>query len=114
MIVDDSTALRDRLVSLLSAMTHLQIVGEARDGIEALAAVGQLAPTLLILDLRMPRLNGFEVLRAVTQTHPQCRVIVLSALADQTTRQKCLELGACCAFDKVTQFDEFVQTIECL
>jgi DNA-binding NarL/FixJ family response regulator len=114
LLVDDSAPLRARLVTLLSSLPQLEVVGEAKDGAEAIEVLPRTAPTLIVLDLRMPRLNGFEVLRHVRQHYPACTVIVLSALADEDCRQKCLELGAQAAFDKVTQFDQFFHALEAI
>jgi len=114
LLVDDSAKVRRTLSALLSALPEVEVVGEARDGLEAIDAAGKLLPDLIVLDLRMPKLNGFEVLKAVKKERRECLVIVFSAIADEVCRQKCLELGAHQFFDKVTQFDEFLPAVKAL
>jgi DNA-binding NarL/FixJ family response regulator len=114
LLVDDSAKVRRTIISLLSDLPEIEIVGEAQDGLEAIDAAAKLSPDLVILDLRMPRLNGFEVLKALKKEQRDCIVIVFSAMADDACRQTCLELGARHFFDKVTQFDEFLPAVKAL
>jgi len=65
LIVDDEPLARERLVSLLSAEADMEVVGQARDGEEAVASIVDLAPDLVFLDVQMPQMNGFEVIEAV-------------------------------------------------
>jgi two-component system LytT family response regulator len=64
-IVDDEPLARERLASLLSAEQDIEVVRQCRDGEEAVAAIDQLTPDLVFLDVQMPALNGFEVIEAV-------------------------------------------------
>lgn len=114
LLVDDSAKVRRKLSALLSALPEIEIIGEAQDGLEAIDVAGKLLPDLIVLDLRMPKLNGFEVLKAVKKERRECMVIVFSAIADDVCRQKCLELGARHFFDKVTEFDEFLPAVKAL
>jgi DNA-binding NarL/FixJ family response regulator len=114
LLVDDSAKVRQTLSGLFSSLPGFEVIGEAQDGLEAIEILKQLAPNVVILDLRMPRLNGFEVLRAIRQCQPSCAVIVFSAMADDVCRQKCLQMGAKLFFDKVTQFDEFLPAIKAM
>lgn len=65
LIVDDEESARERLRRLLTAHPAIEIVGEARDGLEALRQIEALAPELLFLDIELPGLTGFEVLRSL-------------------------------------------------
>ena len=114
LLVDDSAKVRQTLTGLISSLPQFEVVGEAQDGLEAVEAIGRLNPELVILDLRMPKLNGFEVLRAINKDRRNCMVIVFSAMADDVCRQKCLELGAKHFFDKVTEFDDFLPAVKAL
>ena len=88
-------------------MPRFKVVGEAEDGCAALEAITKLQPDLVILDIRMPRMNGLEVLQALkTQAWPG-NVIVFSQFGEEAYRDKCFELGACHFFDKVSDFEEF-------
>src|SRR5205823_9128307 len=65
LIIDDEAAARSRLARLLSAHSNIKIVGEASDGLQALEKIGQLRPDLVFLDIQMPGLDGFAVLRSI-------------------------------------------------
>lgn len=114
LLVDDSVKVRQTLSGLLSSLPQFEVIGEAHDGLEAVDAIGKLNPDLVILDLRMPKLNGFEVLTSINEERRKCMVIVFSAMADDVCRQKCLQLGAKHFFDKITQFDDFLPAVMAL
>ena len=80
LLADDSKILREKLAVLLSSLPAVEVVGEANDGIEALAAIGSLEPDLVVLDLRMPRMSGFEVLAAL-QPNPSRRRLIQGSSA---------------------------------
>jgi two-component system LytT family response regulator len=65
-LADDETAARSRLRRLLSQYPQIQIIGEAANGLEAVEAIERLRPGLLFLDVQMPGLNGFEVLKGLS------------------------------------------------
>jgi two-component system, LytTR family, response regulator len=64
MIIDDEFSARSRLKRMLASCSDVEIVGEAEDGVEGLERICQLQPDLIFLDIEMPRLNGFQMLRA--------------------------------------------------
>ncbi|MBK1884086.1 response regulator [Luteolibacter pohnpeiensis] len=66
LIIDDESLARERVASLLESEPDIQVVDEAGDGVAALEAIERHRPDLLFLDIQMPRLNGFEVLEAIT------------------------------------------------
>ena len=68
LLVDDENSARRRLARLLEAFSDIEIVGEARDGLEALAHIESLKPDLVFMDIRMPELDGFGVVRAIPST----------------------------------------------
>jgi len=81
LIVDDESAARSRLRKLLAPFDRLEIVGEARDGLEAVDAIVRLQPALVFLDVQMPGLSGFEVLRSLPpETWP---LIIFATAFDQ-------------------------------
>ena len=106
-LVDDSAPVRQALQRLFSAMPEFKIVGEAQDGYAALEAITKLQPNLIILDIRMPRMNGLEVLQALKTQAWGGNVIVFSQYGEEAYRDKCFELGARHFFDKVSDFEEF-------
>src|SRR5689334_12194682 len=111
LIVDDSPRLRDGLTSLCSLQSELEVVGTAGDGVEALEAIRTLKPDVVSLDIRMPRMSGIEVLRAIRRDRLSCTPIVLSGMADEFFRDKCLKLGAKYVFDTGTELDKFLQAL---
>ena len=111
-MADDSGPVRQMLHRLLAGLKGLELVGEARDGCQALEAISRLQPDVMILDIRMPGMNGLEVLKALQSQGTACRVIVFSQLGEEVYRKKCDGLGAHAFFDKVADFDDFQQALK--
>ncbi len=78
----------------LSQEADIEVVGEARDGSEAVAEIERLRPEVVLLDLHMPKINGFEVLREVKRRFQNIRVVVLTIDASALVRQRCTNLHA--------------------
>jgi DNA-binding NarL/FixJ family response regulator len=111
LIVDDSARLREGLTSLCELQSQLEVVGTAGDGVEALEAIRILKPDVVSLDIRMPRMSGIEVLRAIRRDRLTCTPIVLCGMADEIFRRKCIALGARYVFDKGTELEKFLQVL---
>ena len=77
-IVDDQTLIREGLASLLALVPDLTVVGKAADGREALALVAELSPDVVLMDVRMPGMNGVAATRLIRARYPHTRVIVLT------------------------------------
>lgn len=93
-LADDHHVVRQGLRALLVAEPGLQVIGEAGDGLEALAVVERLKPQVLVLDLMLPGLHGLEVARQVARRLPQIRVIILSMYANEAYVLEALRHGA--------------------
>jgi DNA-binding NarL/FixJ family response regulator len=93
-IADDHEIVRRGLRSILQSDGACQVVGEASDGLMATQLVEKHRPTILILDLNMPRLHGIEVLRQVRASSPNTKVIVLSMHNDEPYVIEALRAGA--------------------
>jgi two-component system, chemotaxis family, protein-glutamate methylesterase/glutaminase len=93
LVVDDSALLRQILLRALRDDPHIEVVGTARNGIEALEKAVALQPDVITLDIEMPELDGIEVLRRL-EGHAQSRVVVLSSITDPATTYLALSLGA--------------------
>src|SRR5262249_383654 len=78
LIVDDEGAARSRLTRLLSAHPEVRIVGEASDGLQALEQIDRLHPDLVFLDIQMPGLDGFQVIRSLTPALPRPLIIFVT------------------------------------
>lgn len=93
-LADDHAVLRSGLKMLLNAQDDFSVVGEATNGQEALAAVREQSPDLLLLDLTMPHTDGFDVLRQIKRTHPNVRVLILTMHEEEGYLRRALEAGA--------------------
>ena len=78
LLVDDQALVRAGFRMVLDAQPDITVVGEAGDGVEAVALAGRLAPDIVLIDIRMPRLDGVEATRRILATDPAARVIVLT------------------------------------
>src|SRR6202451_237537 len=93
LIADDHPIVRDGLKKLLSLEEDFTVVGEASDGCEVLDRVQELDPDVLLLDLRMPNLDGLSALQALQQTNKRTRVIILTASEDKNEFVQAMKLG---------------------
>ncbi len=104
-IADDSAVVRERLVTLVSDLEDVELVGQASNAAEALEVIGRLKPDVVILDIRMPRGNGIQVLERIKANEASSVIIMLTAFPYPQYREKCLEAGADYFFDKADEFD---------
>ncbi|HEY8839288.1 MAG TPA: response regulator transcription factor [Candidatus Dormibacteraeota bacterium] len=93
-IVEDHTLLREGTRHILEQSQDIEIVGEAGRGDEAVDLIERLAPDVVLLDMRLPGMNGIEVARAVTGKHKEIRVLLLSAYDDEEYVAEALNAGA--------------------
>ena len=93
LLVDDVEKIRESLRSILATYPHFEIVGEACDGEEAVLAVAQLKPSVVVMDINMPRLNGIEATAWIRRTYPHV-VVGVSAIATEDTCQLMKAAGA--------------------
>jgi DNA-binding NarL/FixJ family response regulator len=94
LVVDDHPVVRGGLVGWLAAQPDLDVVGEAADGMEALATVAEHAPDVVLMDLRMPRMDGVTATGRITAAHPGVRVLVLTTYDTDADIVRAVEAGA--------------------
>src|ERR1041385_2299608 len=92
-IADDDPVIRDALKTLLQLEHDFEVVGEAGDGREVLEKVRELEPDVLLLDLRMPNLDGQSTLQTLRLSNRKTRVVVLTASEDQIDLAQAMKLG---------------------
>jgi len=92
-IADDSAAVVERWITMLSEIPQVEIIGQAQDAREAIKAIRQLNPDVVILDIRMPGGNGIDVLKDIKSNKPPPLVIVLTNYPYPQYRKKCMALG---------------------
>ena len=111
LLVDDHRIFRDGLRPLLAAQPGLEVVGEADDGLEALRLARELQPTVALLDVSMPGLNGLEVTRRLADEAPGTRAVILSMHGDRRFVLEALRAGARGYLLKETGFAELVTAL---
>jgi len=94
LLVDDQALFREALATLLSTRDDVVVVGEAGDGEEALRAVAELSPDVVLMDLRMPVLDGIATTRRITVEWPAVRIIALTTFEDDDDVFPALRAGA--------------------
>lgn len=94
LLVDDHAILREGIRSMLADHDEIQVVGEAQDGLEALARVGELRPDVALMDFAMAKMNGLEATRLICQKYPRTRVLVLSQYEERQYVLPLLQAGA--------------------
>ena len=94
LLVDDHALVRAGIRALLEKGELVEVVGEAGDGHDALELIERLRPDVVLLDLAMPQLNGFEVLKATSRKFPQIHVIVLTVHDEEEYAFQALRAGA--------------------
>ena len=111
LIADDHPIVRDGLKKLLALEDDFEVVGEAGDGREVLDRVQEVEPDVLLLDLRMPNLDGLSALQALQQSNKTVRVIVLTASEDKNEFVQAMKLGCSGIVLKQTAPDLIVKSI---
>lgn len=94
LLVDDHPVVRAGLAIAVARDPALKVIGEAGDGIEALELVSELTPDVVLMDLRLPRLDGIQATREIRNAHPTVAVIILSAFDDDTYVTQAKSAGA--------------------
>jgi DNA-binding NarL/FixJ family response regulator len=111
LVVEDHHVVRQGLVVLLNVVEGIEVVGEAADGVEAIAQFRKCQPNVTLIDLRMPRLSGVEVIQRVRMETPQARFIVLTTYDGDEDIFRALQAGARAYLLKGMTTDDLVSTI---
>jgi DNA-binding NarL/FixJ family response regulator len=111
-LADDHTILREGLRALLTADPSFEIVGEARDGREAVRCVDKLGPDLLLIDLSMPRMSGMDAIREIKKRYPETKIIALTVHKTEEYLLTTLQAGADGYVLKDATHDELILAIK--
>ncbi len=110
-VVDDQTLIREGLAALLAMQTDIQVIGQASDGRAALELVAARAPEVVLMDVRMPGMNGVAATREIRARFPETRVLVLTTYPDDDYIFEALRVGASGYLLKNTGPDELTAAI---
>jgi DNA-binding NarL/FixJ family response regulator len=112
LLVDDYEPFRRFARSKLAEKPSLQIVGEASDGLEAVRRAEELKPDLILLDIGLPRLNGFEAARQIRELAPESKIIFVSQESSSDVVQAALALGAWGYVEKAKAGTDLLTAVE--
>ncbi len=111
MIVDDHSIMRDGLQEMLERSCGFEVVGQARDGVEAVHVAQGLQPDVVIMDVMMPLKNGIDACREIMDVLPDTRVLVLTASTNEDTVVDAIAAGATGYLQKYSGKEKLLATI---
>jgi DNA-binding NarL/FixJ family response regulator len=111
-IADDQRIVRDGLVTIVGSIPDCEVVGVASNGAEAVAEVAAQAPDVVLMDMRMPVMDGTEATRTIRTEHPGTQVVVLTTYADDDTVFAALSAGAIGYLTKDAGRDDIRRALE--
>ncbi len=112
LLIEDHFLARMALQSLLGNHTQIRVVGEAADGEQGIALYRQLQPDVVVLDLRLPKLSGFEVISTLRKERHPARIVVLSNYQGSEDIYRALQAGAMAYLTKDASGDEVINAIQ--
>ena len=92
-------------------MPNVEVAGQALSGEDAIAGIEKTRPDLVLLDVMMPKGDGFSVLRALEHSQGAPKVVVLTFFAQESIRRNCLQLGAYAVYDKADAFQPLMKLL---
>jgi len=113
-LVDDSKAIRERLMEMLAEISGVHVIGQSGDPMEALNAIHKYQPDAVILDIRLPEINGIELLKKIKEAQPSTIVIMLTDYPYRQYQQQSMQAGADYFFHKATEFNKVIDLLKSL
>jgi DNA-binding NarL/FixJ family response regulator len=110
-IVDDHYMVRTGITLALLAVDDIELVGEAADGEAALRVCDEVNPDVVIMDLKLPRMDGVRAIRELRVRHPEIRVLALTTFPDETLVEEALQAGACGYLLKDVEMNTLLEAI---
>jgi two-component system NarL family response regulator len=111
LIVDDHTIFRQGLTKLLESYEQIQVIGEASTGMQAIEKAGRLSPHIILMDIKMPRIDGIETIELIKKDHPEIRIVALSMYEDPNYVLSAIKAGASGYVQKSISADKLLETI---
>ncbi len=111
LVADDHPVVRTGIQGMLSGQPDFEVVGEAADGREAVALAGELLPDVVLMDLRMPEMNGVEAIAEIRAAHPEMAVLVLTTYDSDADILRAIESGATGYLLKDTPREELFRAV---
>jgi two-component system, response regulator YesN len=112
-IVDDERATRQKLVENIEwDKLNIQVAGEAKDGVEGLELVKSIQPDIVLLDVRMPKMNGIECASRIKEANYECKIIFLSGFTDKEYLKSAIQLKAVDYIEKPINLDELFTVLK--
>jgi DNA-binding NarL/FixJ family response regulator len=94
LLVDDDVRVRQTLTSILKPYSNIEVVGEASDGDEAVTSVGNLRPTVVVMDISMKKMDGITAIREIIREFPDANICMVTAFDDEDIRAEAFRAGA--------------------
>jgi len=110
-VVDDQTVIREGMVSILSYQSDINVVGQAKDGIEAINICRQAKPDVVLLDLVMPNMDGFHAIPEILNVSPNSKILILTGYSDAEKVSRAIRTGAIGYLLKDSPWDQHMQAI---
>lgn len=111
LLADDHLVVRMGIASILSFEDDLEVVGETDNGSDAVRLVGELHPDVVLMDLKMPKMDGVEATAKIRETNPAAKVLILTTYGTSAELMRAMESGAAGAIVKTSSREEIVAAI---
>ncbi len=112
LLADDHSIMREGLQLMLERSEEFEVVGHARDGVEAVKAASELSPDVIVMDVMMPKKDGVEACREIMESLPDTRVIMLTASTEADAVIEAVAAGATGYLQKVSGMDQLLSTVK--
>ena len=112
LLADDHSIVREGLESMLKDSEEFEVVGQARDGVEAVKAASELSPDVIVMDVMMPVKDGVEACREIMESAPDTRVVMLTASTEEDAVIEAVAAGATGYLQKLSGMDRLVSTLK--
>ena len=112
LLADDHSIVREGLESMLKDSEEFEVVGSARDGVEAVRAASELSPDVIVMDVMMPKKDGVEACREIMESAPGVRVVMLTASTEEDAVIEAVAAGATGYLQKLSGMDRLLSTLK--